>query len=259
MDEALLQIDDRDQGQPPVQALSIHTYRYGDEIIREGEEPTCFYVILSGQVRITQRGKKIRLLDDQDVFGLDSILLKQPSLYSARTLVKSRIAAYGPDALDNFIRENPRMIQSILVSVLHQLNQTTLNLTQESESFAIEDVRVSFYGDGDTIIQEGSTGTDFYRLVCSQGGLKVSIGEKEITRIEKPGEFFGEMAGLLNRPRQASITSIGESVVEAYSMADLDIIIRDYPEIAVQMMRTLVSRLIDVNLKLTHLENTKPL
>jgi len=239
----------------PVQALDMHVYRYGDEIIREGEHASCFFVILSGQVRITQQGRKIRLLEDHDVFGLESMIFKQPSLYSAKALTRSRIATYGPEALDHFIRENPRMTQNILVSVLQQLKQTTLHLAEETQAFAIEDARVDFYGDGDVIIEEGTICTDFYRLVTSQGGLRVSIRGKEISLIKKPGEFFGEMAGLLSLPRQATVTSIGESVVESYSFNDLEVIIKDYPETALHMMRTFVSRLINVNRQLTNGSN----
>jgi CRP-like cAMP-binding protein len=235
----------------PDQALSIKAFSSGEEIIREGEDCGCFFVILSGQVRIMQRGKKVRLLGPQDVFGLESVLLRRPSPCSARTLGKARIAAYGPDSLDHFIRENPRMIQSILVSTLMQLLQTTHNLSQEVDAFAIEDVRVNFYGDGQVILDEGSTGSEFYRLVSSQGGLRVSLKGKEISRIEKPGEFFGELAALLRLPRQATVTSIGESAVQMYDSDDLDVIINDYPEIALQIMRTLAARLVQMNIKLT--------
>jgi CRP-like cAMP-binding protein len=243
-------IDEDQDG--PVKALDIHVYRYGDEIIREGEHTSCFFVILDGQVRITQHGRKIRLLEDHDVFGMESMIFKQPSLYSVKALTRSRVATYGHEALDHFIRENPRMTQNILVSVLQQLMQTSLHLAEETQAFALEDVRVDFYGDGEIIIKEGSVGTDFYRLVSSQGGLRVSIRGKEISRIKTPGEFFGEMAGLVGLPRQATVTSIGESMVESYSFNDLEVIIRDYPEIALRMMRTFVSRLINVNQQLTN-------
>lgn len=234
----------------PHRALNIHTYRYGDEIIREGEESSRFFVILSGQIRISEQGKKIRMLEAQDVFGLESVVFRKPSQYTARALTKSRIAEYGPDALDHFIRETPRIVQTIMVSLLQQLLQTSQNFAESSEVFALEDIRVNFYSDGDVIIEEGSIGTDFYRLVSSQGGLRVTIGGKEISMIRRPGEFFGEMAGLLSLPRQATITSIGDSVVEEYNLDELDVIIRDYPEVALQMMRTLVSRLKDMNQKL---------
>jgi CRP-like cAMP-binding protein len=231
------------------QALGLRSYRYGDEIVQEGTDSLCFYVILSGQVKISKRGQFIRLLREQDVFGLESILFKQSLPYTAKVMTMSRIASYGPEALDQFIRENPRMTASILTSTVDQLIQTTNNLVQEDGAFGLENARVDFYSDGDIIVREGTPETDFFRLVSSQGGLRVTKAGKDISRIEKPGEFFGEMAGLLNLPRVATITSIGESVVERYGFDDLDVIVRDYPEVALHIMRTLVIRLMNLTSK----------
>ncbi len=72
---------------------------------------------------------------------------------------------------------------------------------------------------------------------------------REVSRIEKPGEFFGEMAGLLGLPSPSTVTSIGESVVESYRVDDLGMIVRDYPDVAVRVMNSLVSRLAEVNIQ----------
>ena len=155
--------------------MDIHVYRAGQDILREGEASSCFFVVLSGQVRIIHKGQKIRLLKAQDVFGLECVLLNKPSPYSATAISKSRIASYGSDALDHFLRDNPRITQSILISTLYQLKQTSHNLSGESDSFTIEDVRIRFFRDGEVIIEEGATARDFYRLVSTQGGLRVAI------------------------------------------------------------------------------------
>jgi CRP-like cAMP-binding protein len=228
-------------------ALDVRTFLYGEEITREGEDCPFFFVILTGQVRISQREKTVRLLSDLDVFGLENILLRHSSLYSSKTLCKSRIAVYGPEALDRFFGENQRMVKRVVVSLLHQLIETSFHLSRDFQTLYFGDGRVLFFKDGATITEEGSQGTDFYRLVTSQGGLSVSVGGKEVSRIEKPGEFFGEMAGLLQAPRQTTIKSIGESVVEAFSADDLDMIIRYHPRVALQMMRSLVFRFASVN------------
>jgi hypothetical protein len=66
----------------------------------------------------------------------------------------------------------------------------------------------------------------------------VSADGEEITRIRNAGEFFGFPGPYAD----ARITSVGESVVEKYGGDDLDIIIRDYPEKARQIMQTLIER-----------------
>lgn len=246
MDE-VLQSQDGGEGPVPVHAQDVQTHHYGDLIVQEGEDPRCFYVILSGQVRISQRGKNIRILEEQDVFGLENLILRKPSLYTVRALSKSRIAKYGQESFDYLVRQSPHMVQSILISTLQQLNQTTHNLSGVTESFSIGEVQVNFYSDGEVIVEENAMSKTFYRLVSTQGGLKITLGERDIGRIEKPGEFFGGIVGFSNSPRQAGVTSIGDSVVETYSMEDLEVIVKDYPDIALQIMHALISRVSEGN------------
>ncbi len=59
------------------------------------------------------------------------------------------------------------------------------------------------------------------------------------------------MAGLLSLPRQATVTSIGESVVERYGINDFETLIKDYPEVALQIMKSLVTRLLELTRKCT--------
>jgi len=242
----------------PAQALEINAYECGERILEEGDESPFFFVILSGQVRLSQSGTKIRILGEQDIFGLESLILRKPSYYTVIALDKCRIAKYGAEALDHLIRESPRMVQCLLMSTLHQLTQTTYFLLDPVGRFSIDDVRVCFFGDGDVVLDENWRGADFYRLVSTQGGLRVTIAGNEISRFEKPGEFFGRSAGLFNIPKHAAITSVGESVVETYNLDDLDIIIRDHPEMARQMMRSLIMCLAEAERKLTGIEPAKP-
>ncbi len=222
----------------PAQALEIIAYQSGEAILKEGSGGPFFFVILSGQVRLSRNGKKIRMLAEQDIFGLENLMLDQPSHYSAHALKECRISKYGSEALDHMINENPRMVRNLLTSILHQLAQTTYNLLDPLGTFLVDDTRVNFYGDGEIILDPGVSKTDFFRLVSTHGGLRVTVGEREITRIHKPGEIFG----LFNLPAQVTVRSIGESAVETYAADDLDRIIRDFPEVARQMMRSLMER-----------------
>ena len=189
---------------------------------------------------LSRNGKAIRVLKERDIFGLDGLLSRQPSFYSAHALRKSRIAKSVP-TLDHLIRESPRMIQKVLTSVLNQLTQTASNLLGPPDQLLADEERVRFYEDGEVILEEMTGGTELYRLVSTQGGASGDHGGQEVTRICKPGEFFG----LPDSHAHARITSIGQSVVEKYGTDDLDIVIRDYPEVARQIMRTLIERISD--------------
>jgi CRP-like cAMP-binding protein len=226
----------------PAQALEMALYQKGQAIMTEGEQSPFFLVILSGQVVLIKGGKIIRTLDEQDIFGLESLLLKKPSYYAAYALQECRIAKYGPETLDHLIHESPRMIQNLLISILHQLTQTTFYLLDPPTPFQADEERICFFKDNQVIYDETSAGTELYRLISTEGGLRVTSGGTELTRIYKSGEFFGFPSSHAN----ICISSIGESVVEKYGSDDLDIIIRDYPETARRIMSTLIEQVSDM-------------
>ncbi len=242
MDKFFHYNDDEDDSSLSLRPEEIKIYRQGEAILQEGESSSLFFVIMDGQVEIRVGAREIRILEPQDVFGLESYSLKKPSPYSAIAMKESRVASYNREALDHFIRETPRMAQSILASVLRQLDQTSQNMLESPNPFLLRDNRIIFVSDGDTIIDEDSAGKAFYRLISTQKGLQVSTGGKVTAIIDTPGEFIGESAALLAIPHEATITSMGETVLEAYTVDNLDVIIRDYPEVALRMMQTLRSR-----------------
>ncbi len=234
---------DREPAPNPAHATEVTWFNNGDEVLREGEQSPFFFVILSGRVRLVQHGKKIRILGEQDIFGLENLVFKKPSYYTALAQEKCRVAKYGPEALDHLIRESPRMVQSILMSTLHQLTQTSYFLMDSPNAMLMDERRVGFFSDGQLVRDNNTRRAEFYRLVSTQGGLRVTMHGKEIARIEKPGDFFGCVAGLTELPRQSCITSVGYSVIEIYSFGDLDLLIRDHPDTARRIMRAMMLRL----------------
>ena len=59
--------------------MDIALFQKGEAIMSEGEQISFFLVILSGQVVLSKGGRVIRTLDEQDIFGLENLLLKKPS------------------------------------------------------------------------------------------------------------------------------------------------------------------------------------
>lgn len=225
----------------PAMAIAVAVFQKGEEILSDGQECPFFFVILSGQVQLSRNGKKIRTLREQDIFGLESLLLRRPSRYSAEAVQTSRVASYGPEALDFFIRECPRMIQNVLISVLDQLTQTTSNLVDFPQSLVADKERILFCKDGEVILEEKGCETEIFRLISTEGELQVTMGGREIERINKPGEFFGFPVSCAH----VCVRSIGESVVEKYDADELDMMVRDYPESASRIMRAMIERLAD--------------
>jgi type IV pilus assembly protein PilB len=102
------------------------------------------------------------------------------------------------------------------------------------------------YEDGDIIIQEGNKDDqNFYKLV--RGKVAVLKSGKKIAEITEPGEYFGEMACILNEPRFASVVSVGRCKIKRYPGEKINELIEKYPEISRHLFKTMASRLRKTN------------
>ncbi|MBM9512902.1 type IV-A pilus assembly ATPase PilB [Desulfobulbus marinus] len=100
---------------------------------------------------------------------------------------------------------------------------------------------VEEYEDGDVIIQESNKDKDFFKLV--RGKVAVLRGGKKIAEITEPGEYFGEMASILEETRSATIISAGRCTIKRYPGDKLNELIEKYPEVSKHLFKTLVERL----------------
>ncbi len=76
-----------------------------------------------------------------------------------------------------------------------------------------------------------------------EGKVAVLRGGKKIAEITEPGEYFGEMAAILDESRSASILSSGRCTVKRYPGDKLSELIEKYPEVSRHLFKTLTVRL----------------
>jgi type IV pilus assembly protein PilB len=115
-----------------------------------------------------------------------------------------------------------------LTSLEEVLTRTVVHENSLPAYLVTSDIEV--YEDRDVIIQEGNKDKDFFKLV--RGKVVVVRAGKKIAEITEPGEYFGEMATMLDEPRCASIISVGRSEIKRYPGDKMDEIIEKYPFIA---------------------------
>lgn len=126
-----------------------------------------------------------------------------------------------------------------VTSVEEALKRTVAH--EESLPAYLMNPDVEKYEDGDTVIREGNTDIDFFKLL--RGGLSIVKGGKKIAELTDPGEYFGEMASLCHEPRTASVISIGRSEVKRYPGDKLDEVIRKHPDVAKHLFNSMAHRL----------------
>jgi CRP-like cAMP-binding protein len=101
--------------------------------------------------------------------------------------------------------------------------------------------RVSFEA-GQAIVERGDPGDAMYIVVS--GVAEVDVGGR-FHRLER-GDFFGEMAVLAGRPREATVRAAEPVEALRIPADDLQAFLLDNPQVAVGMLRSLVERLREV-------------
>jgi CRP-like cAMP-binding protein len=101
--------------------------------------------------------------------------------------------------------------------------------------------RVS-YQPGQAIVERGDPGDAMYIVVG--GAAEVDVGGR-YHRLER-GDFFGEMAVLAGKPREATVKAVEPMEVLRIPADDFQAFLATNPQIAVGMLKSLVERLREV-------------
>ena len=106
---------------------------------------------------------------------------------------------------------------------------------------------------GDRIFEINAQGDNLYILVSGQVGISIDPDPSSRNFIATlgPGDCFGEMNLLDDKPRSATAHAIEDAVVLSLDKSRLRGLILSYPEISIGMLRSLSLRLREANLRST--------
>jgi cAMP-dependent protein kinase regulator len=93
--------------------------------------------------------------------------------------------------------------------------------------------------EGTTLIQEGRRGHEFFALV--DGKVEVKAKGRTSKRLEG-GSFFGEMALVSSRPRNATVKALTPVRVLVVHESGFRRLMRDSPQIQLKVLQTLADR-----------------
>ena len=113
------------------------------------------------------------------------------------------------------------------------------------------------YPTGETVIKEGDSGDTMYLIIKGEVAVLQTRGENREIEIDRLGEgnYFGEMALLDDIPRSATIHTEQESHMLVLHKLEFTEIVREYPQIALQISKELSRRLRKQEEKLKHYDN----
>ncbi|NEO83635.1 MAG: cyclic nucleotide-binding domain-containing protein [Spirulina sp. SIO3F2] len=244
----------------------VFTYEPGANVFREGDVAQRFYVVLEGSVEVfherpNQPRQFLRTLGRGQYFGEIGLQpangQRTASIQVTPDAPAKLMAVRGEDfrqlmhgsnltavAIAQTIQERVRT--SVMTEALPSLD--TSNITQILPT--IETLR---YGAGSTIIQVGDEPEYFY--IIAAGVVEVldhnAQGQTKVVAVRTPGEYFGEIGLLQNRPRTATVRAHPKNTVELMAlpkatfqemMADSQVTQSEVARVVYERLKTLTMR-----------------
>jgi CRP-like cAMP-binding protein len=105
---------------------------------------------------------------------------------------------------------------------------------------------------GEVVFDEGDPADRLYVIRSGEVELvrENAARQRTVARLG-PGDFFGELGVVLGEKRTARAVAVSQTSVIALDRDTLEALIVDLPEIAIRMIRVLVSRLIEAERRLS--------
>lgn len=107
------------------------------------------------------------------------------------------------------------------------------------------------YGDGDVLFRQGDAGDAAFVIISGQAEISINTDEGPLVVARlSDHDFVGEIAILCDVPRTATVTAVTN--LEALRIAKelFFRLIKEFPEIAIEVMRELAHRLENTNTRL---------
>jgi CRP-like cAMP-binding protein len=98
--------------------------------------------------------------------------------------------------------------------------------------------------EGKTLTREGEHGNEF--VIILEGEAEVRVGD-EVVATRGPGDYFGEIALIANRPRTATVVAKTPMKFEVIGRREFQTMLHDNPSIATELLGVTADRLAETD------------
>mgnify|MGYP006131628955 CR=1 FL=1 len=193
----------------------------GDVLIKQGAEGDNFYLIEEGKCDVfIKKGEEENHVatctsEEHNAFGELALMYNAPRAATVVAATPCRLWALDRVAFKYILMQTFTEKREKYAAFLE--NVPILQSLKDNERMEVaEALEQQQYKDGDLIIKEGDSGNTFYLI--EKGQVKCvqqpSAGSEPVELCTLgSGDYFGEVALLTNRPRAASVVSVGDCKV----------------------------------------------
>jgi CRP-like cAMP-binding protein len=113
------------------------------------------------------------------------------------------------------------------------------SLSDDDVQRLAEALRERVFSEGDVILSEGKGGVGFY--VIGDGAVTYTVEGKEVG-MGGPGDYFGEVALISDRPRSATVTAATDVTVYGMTLWEFRALVEENPAVASELLQVMADR-----------------
>ncbi|CAK4677207.1 hypothetical protein LEN26_005249 [Aphanomyces euteiches] len=191
-------------------------------VIVQGEAGNCFYILEAGQCEIRVNDVVVGQYVGGDAFGELALLYNCPRAATIRTKSPCRLWTVDRTSFRKILATTASTMQLSRVQFLQNVDLLQRLSNNQLQKVAAA-LHLEQFDSGTYIIKQGEEGHTFYIVV--EGKVRCTTSsthdgsEKPLMTLTK-GQYFGEMALMLNEPRQANC--IADGTVSCYVLGRQD-------------------------------------
>jgi CRP-like cAMP-binding protein len=243
------------------QALLPEQLEAGDVLFHQGDHGTDMFIVTEGAVKVVladEHGREILLNEcgPGEVIGELALLSQEPRAATIIATRPTRLLKLTRDVFlqfletvtgvdSNSVEDSHRYLrQRYRIQLLKRIDWlSTLSLTDLAAIAG--QLRVENFARDDTLFQRGDPGDAFYIIVRGWVNAFVTSDEGSMIVLNQfgPGDSFGEMALLDNKPRSAGIMALAPLEVLTLNRAEFLAVLREHPSVALETLRGLSRKL----------------
>ncbi len=219
---------DDDQLAETAGKLRQATFGPGETVIRQGEEGDRFYVVERGtaQVLVGDDPEPRMVLTTGDYFGELALLHRVPRTATVRAGSRLRVLWLPKGDFDRLLAAQVSASAQIddALYALERLRRFTIfaSLSSRDLDELAHRLQREQVPAGATIVEEGERGEAFY--LVDSGQAEVLVQGRRVRTIG-PGDYFGEIALILDIPRTATVRALTPLDVLKLRRADFDALV----------------------------------
>ena len=198
----------------------VRSFSTGQVICRQLERATNLYIILMGEVEVSEGDKNNKVvlahLGKGEVFGEVSALFRMPRISTVLAAKPTVVLEIAGDIFEEVIDGKPTLLNAIIQRFGDRLIETALRavsflryLPTGALARLIEEASLVSLIPASTIVEEGEPGDAMFIIVHGAARVTHTLDRQLLPiAIIGPGDYFGEWSVLTGAPRTATVTAL---------------------------------------------------